>query len=329
MEQTINWGIIGCGDVTEVKSGPAFNKVPHSRLVAVMRRNASKARDYAHRHGVNKWYSDADALINDPDINAIYVATPPLQHEDFAIRALRAGKSVYVEKPMAINTAAAKRMEEAARQTGGKISIAHYRRQQPLFLKIKDLIEQGAIGDIRIVNLQLFQPHHSDIIAQTEVDWRIDPAVSGGGLFYDLAPHQLDLLFYFFGYPQQAKGISFNAGKYYSADDITGGQAVFQNGILFNGTWCFISQARRDHCEMMGSDGSITFSMFDHQPVVVTHSNGEVNNHEFERLQHVQQPMIEKVVSFFLGQSPNPCPASEGVAVMELMDAFTRKKDFS
>ena len=106
----IRWGIIGCGNVTEVKSGPAFNKVAHSKLVAVMRRDADKAADYARRHGVDKWYSDASQLINDPEVNAIYVATPPLQHEEYTIAALRAGKPVYVEKPMAIHTAAAVRM---------------------------------------------------------------------------------------------------------------------------------------------------------------------------------------------------------------------------
>src|SRR5678815_5720643 len=93
---TVNWGIIGCGDVCEVKSGPAFNKVPNSRLVAVMRRDMSKAQDYAHRHNVPKAYNDASALINDPGINAIYIATPPSSHEEFTIQSLRAGKPIYL-----------------------------------------------------------------------------------------------------------------------------------------------------------------------------------------------------------------------------------------
>src|SRR3712207_25712 len=140
MNQTmIRWGIIGCGDVTEVKSGPAFNKVPNSKLVAVMRRQAEKAADYARRHGVERWYSDANSLINDPEVNAIYVATPPLQHEDYTIAALQAGKPVYVEKPIAVSAAAAARMTQVSKQTGIKLTVAHYRRQQPLFMKIKSL----------------------------------------------------------------------------------------------------------------------------------------------------------------------------------------------
>ncbi|HVF97123.1 MAG TPA: Gfo/Idh/MocA family oxidoreductase, partial [Flavisolibacter sp.] len=134
--KTIQWGIIGCGNVTEVKSGPAFNKIPHSKLVAVMRRNAAKAQDYAQRHNVEKWYSDASELINDRDVNAVYIATPPSSHEAYTIEALNAGKPVYVEKPMATDAASAQRMSDAAKSTGVKLSVAHYRRAQPLFLKL-------------------------------------------------------------------------------------------------------------------------------------------------------------------------------------------------
>jgi predicted dehydrogenase len=208
--RTINWGIIGCGDVTEVKSGPAFNKVPDSKLVAVMRRNEEKAKDYAQRHGVGKWYNNADDLINDREVNAIYIATPPLNHEEYAIKAMQAGKPVYVEKPMALNAAAAEQIEKVAKQTGVKITVAHYRRQQPVFLKVKELIEQKVIGDVRFVDLKMLQPHQSEIITKTETNWRIDPSVSGGGLFYDLAPHQLDLMMYFFGTPKKISGVALN-----------------------------------------------------------------------------------------------------------------------
>ncbi|MCX6333190.1 MAG: Gfo/Idh/MocA family oxidoreductase, partial [Bacteroidia bacterium] len=81
----INWGIIGCGNVTEVKSGPAFNKVNNSRLIAVMRRDAVLAEDYASRHNVPKFYTDASKLINDPEINAVYIATPPSSHAEYAL----------------------------------------------------------------------------------------------------------------------------------------------------------------------------------------------------------------------------------------------------
>src|SRR4051812_2264086 len=114
----INWGIIGCGDVTEIKSGPAFNKVPGSSLAAVMRRDAEKAKDYASRHNVSRWYSDPYELIADPEVNAVYVATPPSSHQEYAIAALKAGKPVYVEKPMSIDVSSCMNMVNTARQTG-------------------------------------------------------------------------------------------------------------------------------------------------------------------------------------------------------------------
>jgi predicted dehydrogenase len=322
--ETISWGIIGCGDVTEVKSGPAFNKVPNSKLVAVMRRDAEKAKDYAQRHGVEKWYSNADELIQDDSVNAIYVATPPLNHEEYAVKAMQAGKPVYVEKPMAISAEAAERIVRVANQSGVKVSIAHYRRQQPWFLKVKEMLQQKEIGTIRFVNLQMFLPHQSDVITQTEVNWRIDPSVSGGGLFYDLAPHQLDLMLYFFGRPGKVSGISFNASGYYNADDVTCGQILFEQQVLFNGAWCFTMPEKKDHCEIIGTEGKISFSVFDHQPLVLE-KNGKRTTMEFDKLQHVQQPMIQKVVSYFLGQSQNPCSAEEGLEVMKMIDAMAGK----
>ena len=322
----IRWGIIGCGDVTEVKSGPAFNKVPNSKLVAVMRRNAEKAKDYAKRHEVPRWYADAQELINDSEINAIYVATPPLQHEEYTVAALKAGKPVYVEKPMSVNAEAAKRMQEVAAQTGVRLSIAHYRREQPLFKKIKELIENKSIGDIRMANLQLFQPDKSAVITQTEDNWRVNPEVSGGGLFHDLAPHQIDLMLYFFGAAKEAKGLSLNQGDYYKADDYTSGHISFQNKVVFNGTWCFsvAPEEAKDYCEIIGSKGKISFSVFEQNPLTLT-IRGEKKEFRFDKLMHVQQPMIEKVVAYFLHQSENPCPAEDGVTVMQLIDQFIER----
>jgi predicted dehydrogenase len=322
--QTINWGIIGCGDVTEVKSGPAFNKVPHSKLVAVMRRNAQKAEDYARRHEVPRWYDDAQQLIDDEEVNAIYVATPPLFHEEYAVKAMAAGKPVYVEKPMATDAGSAQRVRDFADQSGVKLTVAHYRRQQPLFLKIKALLENKSIGDVRTVDLQFAQPHLSDVIAKTEENWRIVPAVSGGGLFHDLAPHQFDLMLYFFGSAEKANGLSINTGGFYEADDTVAGQAIFENDIFFKGSWCFAAKEKTDRCVISGTKGEIRFSVFEHQPLSMI-KNGKEEHIPFDKLQHVQQPMIEKTVRYFMDQSPNPCSASEGVEVMQLIDTFTKK----
>ena len=321
--ETLKWGIIGCGDVTEITSGPAFNRIERSALVAVMRRNAEKAADYARRHGVPRWYTDAYDLINDPEVNAIYVATPPLQHEAYTIAALLAGKPVYVEKPMTLNAAAAINMRQVAAQTGVKLTVAHYRRGLPFFNTIKGMLNSGAIGQVRLVNLKMFQPAGADMIAKTDENWRIDPAISGGGLFHDLAPHQLDLMLYFFGDPLRASGISLNQGRQYAADDAVAAEVLFENGVLFNGLWSFTVPAEeaRDLCEIIGTEGKLSFPVFGKEFTV--YKEGKAETYRFDHGPHIQQPMIERVVAHFLDDAPNPCPAGEGVKVMQLMDTIT------
>jgi len=324
-EKTLNWGIIGCGDVTEIKSGPAFGKVANSRLIAVMRRNAEKAEDYAKRHHVPKWYSNAYDLIADQDVNAIYIATPPSSHEEYVIAALKAGKPVYVEKPMTIDTAAALKIQQAAEQTNTKITVAHYRRALPLFKTIKSLLAEKAIGDVRFVRMEMSQPHNSSITANTEENWRVSPDISGGGLFHDLAPHQLDLMVYFFGEYSIARGLALNQGQYYAADDFVMGEILFSNNIAYSGTWCFTIDENntKDLCEIYGSEGKISFSVFGHYYILSKQGNEE--RVDFQKPQHIQQPMIEEVTAYFLNYNEsNPCSVAQGVKVMRLLDAFTR-----
>lgn len=322
----INWGIIGCGDVTEIKSGPAFKKVSGSGLHAVMRRTADKARNYAERHHVPKWYHDSADLINDPDVNAIYIATPPSSHEKYAIAAFKAGKSVYLEKPMSTDSISAQRIADAAKTYNIKLSVAHYRRQLPLFKKIKELLDNNYIGEIRFINLQFLQSAQSPGFEPGPDNWRLDPSISGGGFFHDLAPHQLDLLYYFFKEPINIMGTSLNQAGLYTADDIVAGTITFAKGILVNGLWSFTvpENEAKDSCEIIGSKGCMRFSIFKMQNLSIT-KNGHSEELYFDPVPHVQQPMIEKVVEYFSDQGSNPCSAEEGVIVMQMLDAFTRK----
>lgn len=149
----INWGFIGCGEVTEKKSGPAFNEVEGSQVVAVMSRSENKARSYAERHHIRKWYTDAQELIDDPDVNAIYIATPPSSHATFAIMAMRAGKPVYIEKPLAASYNDCIRINRISEQTGVPCFVAYYRRYLPYFQKVKEIIQNGTIG--KVINVQI------------------------------------------------------------------------------------------------------------------------------------------------------------------------------
>ncbi|MBL0183034.1 MAG: Gfo/Idh/MocA family oxidoreductase [Chitinophagaceae bacterium] len=312
----IHWGIIGCGDVTEVKSGPAFNKVPNSALVAVMRRNGEKAADYAKRHNVPRWYDDASQLINDPGVNAIYIATPPDSHEAYTLAAIHAGKPVYVEKPMTLNYASAQRMANAAAEKNVKLVVAHYRRKWPLFKKIKELINEKMIGEPGLVYLQFCRPAMTkEELAVEKNAWRVNPAISGGGLFHDLAPHQLDIMFWLFGPATEINGRASNQNKVYAADDTVSGNIQFENGVDFKGNWNFNAAANKDRCEIIGSTGKLSFSFFSGNSIELV-TNNQITRFDFDLLQHVQQPMIEKVVQYFRNEAGNPCTAEEGAEIM-------------
>jgi predicted dehydrogenase len=321
IQGTVNWGIIGCGDVCEVKSGPAFYKIAGSKLVAVMRRDAGKAKDFATRHGASRYYTNADDLINDNEINAVYIATPPSSHEAYALKALQAGKPVYIEKPVALDAASCKRMIEASKMHAVPAVVAHYRRGLPLFRKVKELIRSSAIGDIRIITVRLLQPPSTKMIINTEDNWRINPDVSGGGLFHDLAPHQLDILYWIFGEPKVITGRSLNQSKKYNAPDLTSLEGVFGDHICFQGLWSFSApeSSVAEECTIVGEKGMLSFSFFKNTPLNI---KLDTNTEEikFDAPQHIQQPFIEKVVKYFNGERKNPCSLEEAFIVMKMID---------
>jgi 1,5-anhydro-D-fructose reductase (1,5-anhydro-D-mannitol-forming) len=319
---TVQWGIIGCGDVCEIKSGPAFNKVTNSKLVAVMRRDASKAKDYATRHGVNKFYDDATKLINDAQVNAIYIATPPAFHELYTIESMKAGKPVYIEKPVSTSSGSCEKMIEAQNQYQCKATVAHYRRGLSLFKKVKSLINDGVIGKIRLVRLTTLQPPASKIITQTADHWRVKPELSGGGIFHDLSPHQLDILLWIFGAPLEVKGKSLNQSMQYNAPDITTLEATYKDQVCLQGVWAFnVSEgATEDKCEIFGERGMLTFSFFRKSDILLKTDSG-TETLEFTYPENIQFPMIDATVKFFRGEGPNPCSLEDALLSMRMIDS--------
>jgi len=299
----VNWGIIGCGNVTELKSGPAFNKVEHSKLVAVMRRNAKKAADYAHRHGVPKWHSDAGQLINDPEVNAIYVATPPDTHALYAIAAMRAGKPVYVEKPMARTYQECQEMLRVSEETGMPLFVAYYRRSLPAFLKVKELIADGIIGKPLTVNVRLHKSvPERDLKPETQF-WHVNPEIAGAGYFYDLASHQFDYLDFVFGPVTEVHGIAKNIAGYYPAEDTVSAAFAFGSGVTGTGSWSFVvpKGCEEDIIEITGTKGKLSFSSFQHGDVKLTSPEGMVS-FSFQNPENIQHHLIRQVVQELRGE---------------------------
>lgn len=316
--KTIRWGIIGCGNVTEVKSGPGFQKANNSELVAVMRRNGELAADYARRHNVPKWYDDGQALIDDPDVDAVYIATPPNAHLEYTRMAARAGKPVYVEKPMALNFAECQAMIEACAAANVPLWVAYYRRGMSKFNKAKELIEEGAIGDVRCVNVTFLQT--SRAYDTNNLPWRVRPEISGGGLFVDLASHILDYLAYMVGPIATAQGDASNQGSPYMAEDMVSGSWVHESGVHGTGLWCFTSYTRLDQTEIIGSHGKLTFAAFQNEePVRLTTAQG-VSEFPTPEPEHVQQQLIQSIVDELNGVGTCPSTSVSAARTSWVMD---------
>lgn len=329
----VNWGIIGCGDVTEVKSGPAFQKTEHSQLVAVMRRDAKKAEDYAHRHGVPKWYAYADDLINDPEINAIYVATPPGSHADYAIRAMRAGKPVYVEKPMATNFAECRQMLKVSKETGVPLFVAYYRRTLPAYLKVKALIDDGVLGDLLTVSITLHKAaEERDRDPEAHKNWRVDAKTAGGGLFYDLASHQFDYLDFLFGPVTEIKGLAYNQAGYYAVEDTVTAAFTFENGVTGTGNWCFVvdKSAEQDKIEITGTKGKVSLPCFIHGSVELTTAAG-TEHFNFTNPENISHNLVKNVVKALRGEeecvSTGASAARTNSVLEEIVKDFYKNKE--
>jgi predicted dehydrogenase len=311
----VRWGIIGCGDVTEVKSGPGFQKAERSQLVAVMRRDRAKAEDYARRHGVPRWYDSADALIADPEVDAVYVATPPDTHAPYAVRVAQAGKPVYVEKPMARHVPECDRMIAAAEAAHVPLFVAYYRRCMPRFQRVERLLADGRLGQVTGVKYHFAAPFQTN-----PSQWRVEAATAGGGHFLDLGSHVLDLIDHLLGPLSHVAGTAANLASAYAVEDAVAMSYRTAAGVPGAAAWDFAGSPAEDELAITGTLGRVSFSVFGFEPVRVATADG-IQSLDAERPAHVQQPMIQAVVDDLLGIRPAP---STGVSARRTSDVMDR-----
>ena len=307
----VRWGIVGCGDVTEKKSGPAFNQIEGSELVAVMRRNAVAAEDYAKRHAVPRWYDDADALIADPEVDAVYIATPPESHTELALKVAAAGKPCYVEKPMARTAAECQQMIEAFKAAGQPLFVAYYRRALPHFTRIRECILSGELGQLRQLTYDFANSAQLDEAATD--GWRFDPKVAGGGLFWDLGSHVLDLFDYLAGALVEVSGHLANVTGRGAVEELAALQASTTSGVSIVASWNFVSPQPSDRMILRFEHGEIECSVFGAPIIIVTDADGSHTEETFELPTSIQQPLIANVVAA-LREGASPLSTGDSAA---------------
>ena len=322
----VRWGIIGCGDVTEIKSGPGLRKAQGSELIAVMRRNGTLAADYARRHGVPRWHDDADMIIRAPDIDAVYVATMPESHCEYVLRCAAAGKPVLVEKPMAMDHGQCMRMIQACSAARVPLWVAYYRRALPRFLAVRDLLASGAIGPVRMVTSRQFQPA---LAAAGSADgdapaWRVDAALSGGGHFVDMMSHTLDFFDLLFGPVERVRAFAGNQGGNYRVEDIVTASFRFASGVLGSGAWCYTADREEEFNEIVGAKGRIRFSTTRPVPIQLSRDGG-VEEIAVEDPPHVHQPLIQTMVDELNGNGKCPSSGQSAARTTWVIDEILRE----
>lgn len=327
----IRWGILGCGDVTERKSGPAFSAIEDSSLAAVMRRDADKAADYAQRHNVPKWYDDAAKLVGDDEVDAVYIATPPGAHEELAMLVLAAGKPCYIEKPMARSHAECVRLNEAFAAAAVPLFVAYYRRALPRFVEAKQLLESGVLGALSMVHLDLAEPSHRNL-AGAALPWRVSAEHAGAGLFLDLASHALDIVDFMLGELHDVSGDAYNLAGVTDVEDVVriafraGAQAdeAQAGGVPGVGLWNFASHTLRDELRFTGTDGELTMSVFGNDPLRLETHTGSAEI-PLPNPATIQQPLIQTIVDELHGRGICPSTGLTAARTSRVMDeALTR-----
>lgn len=304
--RTIRWGMIGCGEVARMKSGPALYGARNSTLVAVCDRNPERAAEFASTHGSGvRAERDADALIRAADVDAVYVATRTDSHKDYVLRCAAAGKPVLVEKPMGMSHAECAEMAQACRAAKVPLWVAYYRRALPRFTALRDLVQSGAIGAVRMTISRHFHRIPDDEARRGPFwGWRLDPKRSGGGIYFEAVGHTLDILDYAVGPIAEVRAFADNQGGAYSPEDVVAASWRYANGAYGSGAWCFATDIDDEYNEIVGAKGRIRYSTFPplmppagRPPAPIRVYHGEsVEEIAIADPPYVHQPLVQSIV---------------------------------
>lgn len=307
----LRWGILGCGNVAEHKGGPPLYTVDDSDLIAVVRRDRAKAEDFAERHGAKRVYTDVHELLSDDEINAIYIATPPYLHCEQTLLAAHAGKHVLCEKPMAMTVEECQRMVDACRAADVTLMLAYYRNHYPNVVKMKALMDEGAIGEVGLARINCtgyYNPNRQDL-----KNWRINPEISGGGVLMDIGSHRISLLQSLMGDITSAQGYADTVHLDAAVDDSAVFSLRFESGAhaVANINWNVGISI--DDVEVYGTTGSLRCSPLNSGNLTLeTKSDGQVELPQ-TLLPHTHTGLVKDFVNHLKTGEPILCSGESGL----------------
>ena len=291
--EVIRWALIGCGDIARRRVAPALSDLPGCELVAVSRVRSELAEAFAREFRARKWYADWQELLRDPEIDAVYIATPVYVHAAQAIAAAEAGKHVLCEKPMAMNVGECDRMIAACRANHVRLGVAYYRHFYPLIERIKNVLESSEIGEVVLAQINVFGRFNPQ--PGQPRDWLMKKALAGGGPMFDVGSHRIEILLNLFGPVRRIASLGANVVFDREVEDTAIASFQFERGTLGVLTVTHAANEPQDTLDVFGVSGSVHVeALNDGRMTVKTASGARVESHPSASNAH--QPLIEDFV---------------------------------
>ena len=315
----LGWGVVGCGDVVEHKSGPAIAHASRSDMVLAMRRDGDAARDFARRHGVARWSDDAHQVIDDGAVDIVYVATPPSSHLEYVFAAAAAGKHVLVEKPMAMSAAEGRAMVAACAAAEVELFVAYYRRFWPHLLRVRALLAEGVLGRPLLGTVDVSWGDVAGRRLAGTREWRDDPAIAGGGGFVDICSHRIDLLVWLLGPVAAAHGVATRFARDLAVEQIGCAALRMESGALCSVVGDFHSDRDIDRFFVVGEHGRVTIDPLDGHAFTLETANG-TEELRFERPAAPHLGLVDHIEAVLLDGAANQVPGTDGVITETVLD---------
>lgn len=319
-DQTIRWGVIGAGNVFEFKSGPALYQTPNSELVGVTRTNAEKAKATAERHGAKFWYTDPESLISNPEINAVYIASPHYLHPEHVALAARAKKIVLCEKPVGVSVAQAQACVDVCKSNNVPLTVAYYRRYWDISQAILKFLRDGAIGEVVMARAQITDLFTGD----NERGWLLSREKSGGDALANAGAHWVDLFRYWLG--EVADVMAYCSSKFsgFETDDTTLTEMRMRTGALASVMVSRRTPVSTNQVDIFGTAGRLYSESLVDGKLILYRKGRDPETLTYPRIGVMHAELIAELVPRMLRGEVSPLPGEEAVAVWRVMEAAYR-----
>ena len=264
----LKWCIIGSGDVVSRLVKNSLNVKKKSKVKYILSDNLSQLKKITNKIKIDKYLLKNDKNINtiikDKEINSIYIATPPNSHLFYIKKFCKKKLNIVCEKPLVRNLKELNEIKILKKKYKFNLLTCFYRRYLDRFLKIKKILDKNTIGDVIYFNVGYFHSeknHPTANISNKRVPWRFKKKISGGGNVFDMGIHSIDLIEYLISEISEIKTFNNNFKKLYDVDDTTIVNFKLKNNILGQGSWCSVSNEKKDFFEIIGTKGSIKFKI--------------------------------------------------------------------